>query len=112
MRNTLLLVALASLLTGCASTRLYNWGHYEDDLFDYYYEPERKAEVIEDLVDHLQKQEAKGAKPAPGLYAEAGTFYLLEGDAQTAIKFYEKEAHYWPESEPMMSTLIHNLEAN
>ncbi|MEJ2042250.1 MAG: DUF4810 domain-containing protein [Reinekea sp.] len=112
MRNTFLLVALLLLLTGCASTSLYNWGHYEDDLFDYYYQPEHKAKVIEDLVEHLQKQETNGTKPAPGLYAEAGTFYLLEGDTETAIRFYEQEARHWPESEPMMSTLIHNLEAN
>ena len=55
---------------------------------------------------------AKGRKPAPGLLAEAGTYYLLEGDAEAAVDFYRQEAAAWPESRPMMATLITNLEAN
>jgi hypothetical protein len=105
-------IALLTLvtLTGCVTTGLYDWGHYEDDLFDYYHQPGEKEKAIADLEKLLAKQEAKGRKPAPGLYAELGTFYLLEGDSATAIGFYQKEAEYWPESEPMMSTLISNLE--
>ncbi len=110
MKNVVLSALVLTLLTGCATTGLYNWGNYEEDLFDYYHEPDKKEKVIADLVKHLEKQEEKGLKPAPGLYAEAGTFYLIEGDAVTAIRFYQKEREYWPESEPMMSTLIKNLE--
>jgi len=112
MRNIVVLALAAILFSSCVTTGLYDWGHYEDDLFDYYHEPSNKAEVVADLVRHLEKQEAKGRQPAPGLYAEAGTFYLLDGDAETAISFYLKEAEYWPESRPMMTTLIKNLEAN
>ena len=110
MKHLPYLVVLV-MFSSCATTSLYDWGHYEDDLFDYYHEPSVKDEVVIDLVNHLEKQELKGRKPAPGLYAEAGTFYLLEGDADKAILFYQKEADYWPESEPMMSALIRNLGA-
>ena len=110
MRITLPALLVSTLLSGCATTGLYDWGHYEDDLFDYYHQPSEKEQVVADLQRLLEKQEANGRKPAPGLFAELGTMYLLEGDSVTAIRFYQKEAEYWPESAPMMATLIENLE--
>ncbi len=112
MKKLSLLIGASIILSSCVTTGLYEWGNYEDDLFDYYHEPSNKTQVAEDLVNHLEKQVAKGQQPAPGLFAEAGTFYLLEGDTETAITFYNREADYWPESRPMMLQLIKNLEAN
>lgn len=111
MRALLSILVLAGLLSGCATQGLYDWGDYEADLFDYYHQPGDKERVIENLVQHLDRMAAQGRKPAPGLLAEAGTFYLLAGDAATAVDFYRQEAAAWPESRPMMATLITNLEA-
>jgi len=112
MRQFLVIALFAGLLSGCVTQGLYDWGDYEADLFDYYHQPGDKERVIENLVKHLERMESTGRKPAPGLLAEAGTFYLLEGDAETAVDFYRQEAAIWPESRPMMATLINNLEAN
>lgn len=109
MKTNILLVIAAAAISSCATTGLYDWGSYEDALFDYYHQPETKDEMVADLVKHLDKVEKKNLTPAPGLMAEAGTFYLLEGDRLKAISFYQKEASYWPESQAMMNKLITNL---
>ncbi|WP_108124051.1 DUF4810 domain-containing protein [Saccharospirillum mangrovi] len=109
MRIGLLLVAPALLLGGCASTQLYNWGNYEEDLFTYYNEPGEQAEVVADHVAFLDKIMARGEKPAPGLLAEAGTFYLQAGNTDKALEYYQLEYDTWPESRALMSSLINNL---
>jgi hypothetical protein len=110
MKKIITLAAVSLIMTGCATTSMYDWGNYEDSLFDYYHQPENKEKVITALVEHVEDVHRKGEKVAPGLFAEAGTFFLLEGNSARAIEFYKLEAAEWPESEPMMSKLISNLE--
>lgn len=108
-----LATALVVMLTGCATqTTLYDWGNYEQDLFNYYHEPSLKTDVIADHATFVLKVKESGETPAPGLLAEAGTFYLQEGDIASAVKFYQLEYEIWPESRPMMGILIENLEGN
>lgn len=98
------------LATGCTThTGLYNWGDYEDNLLSYYHKPALKDQVVADHLEFLAKQEALGARPAPGLLAEAGTLLLLRGDTKGAVSFYQKEHDAWPESRLMMGALIKNL---
>ncbi|GAL14527.1 hypothetical protein JCM19233_5539 [Vibrio astriarenae] len=61
------------------------------------------------LEQHLQQIESNDQRPAPGLYAEVGTFKLKTGDINSAISFYEKEANAWPESAPLMNAIVQNL---
>lgn len=112
-KASVLALSAVALLSGCAmQTTLYDWGNYEQDLFDYYHEPSLKKEVIADHAEFVMSVQNSGEKPAPGLLAEAGTFYLVEGDIESAIRFYQLEYEVWPESRPMMGTLIDNLENN
>jgi hypothetical protein len=111
-RRLLSTLILGSMLSGCASTSLYTWGTYEDDLFKYFHDPAQKELAVEHHLDLVQKLTAADQVVAPGLYAEAGTFAFLEGDKATAVKFYALEAELWPESRPLMTVLINNLEAN
>jgi hypothetical protein len=105
------LVLLAGLIsTGCAtSNTLHNWGNYEDNLFNYYSKPELQESIVASQIAFLRELEGSGKVPAPGLFAEAGTFLLLQGDAQGAVEFYQKEHDAWPESRLMMNALITNL---
>ena len=112
MRSTLLIAASCLIISSCASTRLYNWGSYEQDLFNYYERPETQEVLIAELEENLQKQAQQGNKPAPGLYAELATLYLEKNDTGTAISYYRKEYDAWPESRPLMQKLIKNLEAD
>ncbi|WP_341937514.1 DUF4810 domain-containing protein [Marinimicrobium sp. C2-29] len=101
---------LGILTTGCATNNnLHNWGNYENNLFNYYDRPELQEAIVASQIEFLRELENSGKRPAPGLFAEAGTFLLLEGDRKGAIEFYQKEHDAWPESRPMMSVLINNL---
>lgn len=108
------MAALCALLwlSGCAHQKtMYQWGDYEDTLFVMYNEPAEKQEALAEYIAFIN-QGGTAQKPiAPGLLAEAGTFMLEKGDLDEAIKFYQLEYDAWPESQPMMGTLIQNLEA-
>lgn len=107
-------VCLAVLLTGCVTNKnLYHWGNYEDTLFAHFHEPDVKEEMLTAYLTFLEKQRGKNdtKKIAPGLFAEAGTFMLEQGDTKAAIRFYKLERSVWPESEALMTMLINNLHA-
>lgn len=111
----ILTLALTALLTtGCATdTSLYNWGKYEQALFINYHEPEYKEQAIQQYISFINEQQSSNKTKllAPGLFAEAGTFMLEQGDYKNALAFYKMEYDTWPESRPMLGALIKNLEA-
>ncbi len=112
MINRSLLAALLVITTaGCTSTggSLYDWGNYEDNLFSYYHDPVNQEVVLARHLAHLASLERHDRLPAPGLLAEAGTLYLLQGDEKKAIEYFQREHDTWPESQAMMNALITNL---
>ena len=114
MNKRLILVALAVLLaTGCATgnNQLYDWGEYEQTLFVVYHEPAYKEQALDNYLTFVRGHNNSQGTLAPGLYAEAGTFLLEQGDVNGAVSFYKMEYERWPESRPMLGILIENLEA-
>ena len=79
-------VFLILALAGCVTTK-YNWGPYEEGLYEYYKAPESSEEFILEMEAHVAKIKEKGGKPAPGLLAEIGTLYLERNDIKSAIKY-------------------------
>lgn len=113
MNKGMIAIAMATALaTGCATgnNQLYDWGQYEDTLFVVYHEPELKEQALNNYLTFVREHEGEGTL-APGLYAEAGTFLLEQGDISGAVTFYKMEYEFWPESRPMLGILIKNLEA-
>lgn len=113
MNKRSLAAAMAAVLaTGCATgnKELYDWGQYEQTLFVVYHEPAYKEEALSNYLTFVEEHNGQRTL-APGLYAEAGTFLLEEGDVDGAVAFYKMEYEYWPESRPMLGVLIENLEA-
>ena len=110
-KRTLIMLAVAALLSGCVTnTNLYDWGDYEETLFVFYHEPAYKEGALQNYLTFLEQHQGPKLL-APGLYAEAGTFMLEEGNIEQAIQYYRLESEQWPESRPLMSVLIDNLEA-
>lgn len=104
----IVLVVLAT--TGCANrTTLYQWGGYEDLLFQSYKNPDKAADFLSGLETHIVKMEQSQQRVAPGLYAELGTLYLQAGDSIKAVALYTKEKSAWPESAGLMNSLIENI---
>jgi len=112
MNKKLIFIILLVLIgTGCASNnQLYDWGQYEQTLFVFYHDPAHKEQALNDYLIFVQEHEGNPTL-APGLYAEAGTFLLEQGDVEGAVAFYRMEHDRWPESQPMLGILIENLEA-
>lgn len=113
MRNCkLLLVALSTIiLTACQTSHtLYDWGGYDEGIYEYYHDPVGAAEFPTLLEAHIEQLEENNQTPGPGLYAEIGTFSLKLGDLPKAIEYYQKEANAWPESKPFMDALVQNLQ--
>lgn len=106
-----LILILVAFLGGCATNKnLYEWGPYEETLFTVYHDPAAKEKALEQYMKFIGATDRR--RPfAPGLYAEAGTFLLEKGDINGAIEFYKLEYAAWPESQPMLTILIENLEA-
>lgn len=110
MKRLLFSFIAVALVAGCATQRSYDWNSYDQQLYDYYKSPNKSEDFIASMEAHVKAVEATGRKPAPGLYAEVGTFYFKKGDAKAAAAYYTKEMNAWPESKPFMTALIQNLE--
>ncbi len=111
-KRLLLTLSMFVWLAGCASNQgLYEWGQYQETLFVVYQEPALKEEALKNYVAFVETGGTPQHPIAPGLFAEAGTFMLEQGEVDSALKFYRMEYDAWPESRPMLSMLIKNLEA-
>jgi hypothetical protein len=111
-KRILLLVSLAVVLAGCAKNQgLYQWGEYQETLFVVYHEPAEKEQALKNYLEFVETGGTLTHPIAPGLFAEAGTFMLEQGDVDSAVKYYRMEYDAWPESQPMLGMLIENLEA-
>lgn len=113
MNKTMLpLFTALILLSGCASNQgLYEWGQYQETLFVVYHDPALKEEALKNYLEFVETGGTPQHPIAPGLFAEAGTFMLEQGEVDKAIKYYKMEHEMWPESQPMLGMLIENLEA-
>ena len=107
----LILVTILSLvLTGCASQSIYQWGGYEQMLYQGYKDPTKMEVMQVELASHIKSVEQSGKRVAPGLYAELGTLSLQSGDQDMALALYARERDTWPESRGLMEAMIKNIE--
>lgn len=107
----LILVTILSLvLTGCASQSIYQWGGYEQMLYQGYKDPTKMEVMRVELASHIKSVEQSGKRVAPGLYAELGTLSLQSGDQDMALALYARERDTWPESRGLMEAMIKNIE--
>lgn len=104
-----LFLAIALALGGCAQTH-YQWGGYDESLYQAYKDPAKMGALKTSLDKHVLALESSKQKVAPGLYAELGTLYLQSGDKRKAVMLYAKERDAWPESRQLMDTMIKNVE--
>jgi hypothetical protein len=104
------LFLLLCLFCGCTSNSLYEWGNYDQWLYENYKNPKSDEELYVDLTALITEYESRkkpNVKPmAPGLYAEYGFLLMRRGENELAIKYYNKEKALWPESAVFMDSMI------
>ncbi len=114
-RRLPILLLLPGLLAGCASPSLYEWGDYDQWLYENYKHPKNDEELYVDLGALIKEYESRKkphTKPlAPGLYAEYGFLLMRRGENAKAIEYYEKEKALWPESATFMNSMIQTAKA-
>ncbi len=104
VKNILVVGFLVLSMTGCATGK-YHWGDYEDALYKYYKSPAELKDFAEELAELISDGEKDGNVP-PGMYAEFGYVYLVQGKSKEAIIYFNKEKKLWPESARLMDIMI------
>ncbi len=110
MTRFLIVVMCLAGITACAPPKMYNWGNYEQGLYNSYKDPNQTEALRIGLEEQVATVEASNQKMPPGIYAELGTLYLQSGSSDKAKIYYEKERAAWPESATLMTALISNID--
>jgi len=102
----------AILLGGCASPRIYYWGHYEQQIYDMYVEPDNAtAEAqVETMEADIERARSAGKPLPPGFQAHLGFLYYQLGKFDLAHRSFETEKAAFPESTVLMDRFIKKLE--
>ena len=101
-------VALALALVGCASSSHYEWGRYEESIYNTTLTPDgfdAQAE-IDTLEAQLEETQADDRLPPPGLHAHVGWLQAASGNLDAARTHFEEEKRLFPESTRFMDELI------
>ncbi|WP_417468995.1 DUF4810 domain-containing protein [Maricaulis sp.] len=96
-------VALA--VTACAAPSRFEWGGYEQGLYNYYRNPETSENYIRTLERAIERGDATN-RTAPGLNAELGFIHLGRGDSGLAETYFQREIQLFPESETFLSRFV------
>ena len=84
------------------------WGDYSSSLYEYKRSPTPQAlnahkATLEDIVNTSKDY---GILPPPGISAELGKMYILNGDKARGINLINQEAADYPESRQLMTLLL------
>lgn len=110
-RKYFLMCLALSLLSGCASKKMYYWGEYQTLIYNQYQKPEKAAPEyqIEQLEKDIQIAKGKNLPLPPGFYAHLGYQYLQTGKAAQAKLNFEREKSLYPESAVLMNRFLKKL---
>jgi hypothetical protein len=104
---------LATLTSACTSTpkNMYSWGNYQEQVYKMYSAPEKAAPQSQIII--IEKDIAKSKldnKPvAPGVYAHLAYQYLLTGNKEKAIEYFELEKKQFPEATVYIDFLLKKI---
>ena len=107
------IILLAALLTACAGRpTLYQWGSYEDQLYDMYSDPGKvpAEKQLGDLEADYQKARSENKNVPPGYHAHMGYLYYQLGKTDQALQSFGTERTLYPESAEYMKLLISRLQ--
>ena len=103
--------ALLVVSASCASPSYYDWGRYEESVYQVTARPDGfdLAAEIDALEQQLEKTEAKQRPIPPGLHAHLGYLHTVSGNADAARAHFEQEKALFPESAKFVDFLLERL---
>lgn len=96
---------IACGLAACAAPSRFEWGNYENGLYQYYRDPENRANYERSLVRAIERGDATD-RTAPGLNAELGFLYLEQGETVLAEQHFRREIELFPESRSFLERFL------
>jgi hypothetical protein len=93
----LAIFVLTVSLAGCAAP-LYEWGHYEDSLWNLQRPGFSLEKETERLSKEIDQTLARGRQVPPGKLATLGFYYSQAGDMEAAKSCFLREKELYPES--------------
>ena len=101
------LLVLLGLLSSCAPSTAYHWGHYETVIYATYAAP---GSVPPELLEQdYQKARSDNRPVPPGFHAHLCYLYYSIGRADQARQEFETEKANFPESAVFMDRLLSRL---
>lgn len=102
-----LAAALLFFSAGCTTT-YYDWGRYEDSVYQVTRRPDGfdLAAEIDALEQQLEKSAAKERPVPPGLHAHLGYLHSVAGNNDAARSHFEREKALYPESARFVDYLL------
>ncbi|THJ18861.1 MAG: DUF4810 domain-containing protein [Nitrospira sp. CG24E] len=110
---SLILAALILASIACAPQKHFYWGSYEDSLFSrqQHAGTEGEADAATMLNSTINEAQSNATqKVGPGIHADYGYLLFKQGRHDEAITELQKEASLYPESKPLMDTMISRIQ--
>ena len=110
--HTSLLLALVLTNAGCVQKQFY-WGTYEDSLFSrqQHAGPDGETGAATMLVSTINEAQSNpNSRIGPGIHADYGYLLLKQGNTDEAIAQFQREASLYPESKPLMDSIVTRIQ--
>lgn len=106
------LFACAVFLSACQPPTQFYWGSYEESLFSRQQQTGAggEAQAASMLLSTISEAEPGKAPIGPGIHADYGYLLFKQGQVNEAIAEMQKEAAAYPESKPLMDTMISRIQ--
>ena len=107
---TLIVCALG--VTACMPASQFYWGSYEESLYSRQQHAGAggETEAATMLLATINDAQAANAKVGPGIHGDYGYLLLKQGRVDEAIAEMQEEAAAYPESKPLMDTMVSRIQ--
>lgn len=106
------LVACALSISACLPSKQFYWGSYEESLYarQQHAGAGGETDAATMLLATINEAQNANMKVGPGIHADYGYLLFKQGKADEAIGELQKEAALYPESKPLMETMVSRIQ--
>jgi hypothetical protein len=107
----IILAICALSVSACLPAKQFYWGSYEESLFSRQQHAGAggEGEAATMLLATINEAQANNGKVGPGIHADYGYLLFKQGKADEAIAELQKESALYPESKPLMETMVSRI---